>query len=393
MSEHDIREHTQNDPGVQTDHIPGDERTASSPLGETRVEVAGQWLLMWWKFRKHKVALASAVVVILLYSVVFLGEFLAPFDPEAFNSNFTFAPPQGLRLFDDGRFAPYVCGYDVTVDQKLYKRVFTPNCEQNKTPLRFFFKGTPYKFLGLLDTQIRLFGPKNPEDVFFLLGADRLGRDLFSRLVYGTRISLSIGLIGVFLTLFLGILLGGVAGYFGGIADAIVMRTVELIRVIPRIPLWMGLVAAIPLTWDPLAVYFGITVILSFLGWAGLARVVRGWFMALKTDDYVISAWLDGASQIRIILHHILPAIYSYIIAVVTLSIPRTILSETALSFLGLGLRPPIISWGVLLKEAQSVRTVSMSPWLLVPALAVMVTVLALNFLGDGLRDAADPYG
>ncbi len=369
-----------------------DEPAAASPLGETRVDVAGQWLLMWWKFRKHKVALFSAIVVILLYSVVFLGEFLAPFDPEAYNSTYTLAPPQGLRLFNDGRLAPYVCGYDVTIDEALYKRVFVPNCEENKIPLRLFYKGTPYKFLGIVDAETRLFGPKNPEDVFFMLGADRLGRDLLSRLVYGTRISLSIGLISVFLTLFLGILLGGVAGYFGGIADSIVMRTVELIRVIPRVPLWMGLVAAIPMSWDPLAVYFGITVILSFLGWAGLARVVRGWFMALKSNDYVVSAWLDGASQMRIILHHILPAIYSYIIAVVTLSIPRTILSETALSFLGLGLRPPIISWGVLLKEAQSVRTVAMSPWLLVPALAVMVTVLALNFLGDGLRDAADPY-
>jgi peptide/nickel transport system permease protein len=322
-----------------------------------------------------------------------LGEFLAPFDPEAFNSNHTFAPPQGVRLLDGSQLSPYVCGYDVTVDQKLYKRVFTPNCEKNKIPLAFFVEGQPYRFLGLFEATIRLFGPKNPGDIFFLLGADRLGRDLYSRLVYGTRISLSIGLISVFLTLFLGILLGGLAGYYGGLVDAIVMRTVEFIRVIPRVPLWMGLVAAIPMTWDPLAVYFGITVILSFLGWAGLARVVRGWFMALKTDDYVISAWLDGASQLRIILRHILPAIYSYIIAVVTLSIPRTILSETALSFLGLGLRPPIISWGVLLKEAQSVRNVSMSPWLLIPAIAVMVTVLALNFLGDGLRDAADPYG
>jgi peptide/nickel transport system permease protein len=348
---------------------------------------------MWWKFRRHKVALASAIVVILLYGVAFFGEFLAPFDPEAFNSNYTYAPPQPLRLFGDGRFAPYVCGYDVTIDQELYKRVFTPNCEANRVPIDFFYQGTPYKFLGLFETQTRLFGPENPDDVFFLLGADRLGRDLFSRLVYGTRISMSVGLISVFLTLFLGILLGGVAGYFGGIADTIVMRAVELIRVIPQIPLWMGLAAAIPLSWDPVLVYFGITVLLSFLGWAGLARVVRGWFMALRTDDYVVSAWLDGATQIRIILRHILPAIYSYIIAVVTLSIPSTILSETALSFLGLGLRPPIISWGVLLKEAQSVRTVSAAPWLLAPALAVMVTVLALNFLGDGLRDAADPYG
>jgi peptide/nickel transport system permease protein len=371
----------------------GSERAEPLTLSETRVEVASQWLLMWWKFRRHKMAMVSIVLVILLYGVALLGEFLAPFDPEAFNSTHPFAPPQGLRLFNEGRFSPYVCGYDVTVDQARYVRVFTPNCENNKIPLRVFAHGPPYKLMGLFETDIRLFGPQEPEQVFFLLGADRLGRDLYSRLIHGTRISLSIGLISVFLTLLLGITLGGVAGYLGGLADAAVMRAVELIRSVPRIPLWMGLVAAIPLTWEPVAVYFGITVILSFLNWAGLARVVRGWFLALKTNDYVISAWLDGASQMRIILRHILPAIHSYIIAVVTLSIPGTILSETALSFLGLGLRPPTISWGVLLKEAQSVRNVSMAPWLLIPALAVMITVLALNFVGDGLRDAADPYG
>jgi peptide/nickel transport system permease protein len=227
----------------------------------------------------------------------------------------------------------------------------------------------------------------------YLLGADRLGRDVLSRLVYGTRISLSIGLIGVLISLTLGVTLGGISGYLGGAIDTLIQRVVEFIRSMPRAPLWLGLAAAIPLTWHPLMVYFSITVILSLLGWAGMARTVRGRFLAIKTEDYVTSAWLDGASQWRIISRHMLPAMYSHIIAVITLSIPGTILAETALSFLGLGLRPPIISWGVLLEEAQHVRTLSMAPWLLSPAFAVMITVLALNFLGDGLRDAADPYG
>jgi peptide/nickel transport system permease protein len=296
-------------------------------------------------------------------------------------------------LFDAGRLAPHVCDYEVTFNEETYRREFVPDCEHHKIFLRFFVKGWPYKLLGLLESNVHLFGPEEPTDVFYLLGADRMGRDLFSRLVYGSRISLSIGLVGVALSLVLGITLGGVSGYYGGFIDTFIQRMIEFLRSMPSIPLWMGLAAAIPLTWDPLLVYFCITIILSFLGWTGMARTVRGYALAIKTEDYVMSARLAGASELRIIYRHMLPAMYSYIIARITLAVPGMILAETSLSFLGLGLRPPIVSWGVLLKEAQHVKVVAQAPWLLLPAIAVIVTVLAFNFFGDGLRDAADPYG
>lgn len=362
---------------------------------EARIYVASQWKLTWWRFRKHKVAMVSGAIVIFVYLVALFAEFLAPFPTDMYNSRYTFAPPQRVHLFlntEEGlKFQPHVNGFDVEIDPVALRRTFVVDPDVVH-PIGFFVEGFSYRLLGLFETNIHLIGPINPVAPMYLLGADRLGRDVFSRLVFGTRISMSIGLVGVFLSFILGILLGGVSGLYGGMADNLIQRLIEFIRSVPTIPLWLGLAAALPMTWSPLAVYFGITVILSLIGWTDLARVVRGRFLTLRTEDFVMAARLDGASQQRIIWKYMVPSFTSHIIASLTLAIPGMILAETALSFLGLGLRPPIVSWGVLLQEAQNIRAVATAPWLLTPGIAVVVTVLALNFLGDGLRDAADPY-
>jgi len=359
---------------------------------EAKVYVAPQWKLVWWKFRKHKLALISGVIVILIYLVALFVEFLAPFPPTQTNSKYLYAPPQKLYLFDDqGKFSPMVNGYISKVDPVALRRTFEVDPAQ-RIPVRFFVKGYEYKLFGIFPANVHLFGPVDPTQPMYLLGADRLGRDLLSRLITGTRISMSIGLIGVILSLVLGILLGGISGYYGGTVDNIIQRVIEFLRSIPSIPLWLGLAAALPPSMPPLQVYFGITIILSLIGWTGLARVVRGRFLALREEDFVLSARLDGQSELGIILLQMLPAFTSHIIAAVTLAIPTMILSETSLSFLGLGLREPVVSWGVLLQDAQDIRSIATAPWLMLPALAVVVAVLTLNFLGDGLRDAADPY-
>ena len=371
--------------------------TARAPASDRQeaINVATQWQLMWWRFRKHRLAMTSLVIVILIYLVALLAEFLAPFTPDEFRADYTYAPPQRLHLFletENGlRFQPWVYGYKVEIEEEALRRVFVPD-EETVHEIGFFVPGEPITLFGFLETDRHLVGPKDPEAPMFLLGADKLGRDLLTRMIYGTRISMSIGLVGVALSLILGILLGGISGFLGGQVDNIIQRVIEFIRSVPTIPLWMGLAAALPTDWPPLRIYFGITVILSFIGWTELARVVRGRFLALRTEDFVIAAHLDGVGQMRIILHHMVPSFLSHIIAALTLAIPNMILAETSLSFLGLGLRPPIVSWGVLLQEAQNIRTVATAPWLFATGGAVFIAILALNFVGDGLRDAADPY-
>jgi len=363
------------------------EPVAAEP--EPSVVVASQWRLMWWRFRKHRLALVGGVVILALYLVAIFAEFLAPNDPEATSVAYTYAPPQVVHVYSGGA---YVFGYKSVVDTQALRRTFTVD-ESTAFPVQWFAQGARYKLWGLIPLNVHLIGPVDPSAPMYLLGSDRLGRDMLSRIIYGTRVSMSIGLVGVAMSLVLGVLLGGISGYFGGSLDTVIQRVIEFLRSIPTIPLWLGLAAALPASWSPLQVYFAITVILSLIGWTGLARVVRGRFLSLREEDFVMAARLDGSSQLRIILRHMVPSFLSHIIASITLAIPAVILSETALSFLGLGLRPPVISWGVLLQEAQNVRSVALAPWLLAPGGAVVVAVIGLNFLGDGLRDAADPYG
>jgi peptide/nickel transport system permease protein len=363
--------------------------------GDSRVYVASQWKLMWWRFRKNKLAMLGAAVMVGLYLTAIFAELLAPFPAEAYAAQYTYAPPQRLHLIDRTgggfRFSPYVNGYRVEVDPESLRRRFTID-PSTKFPVRLFARGSEYRLLGLFPTDIHLLKPVDPGKPMFLLGADRMGRDVFSRLIHGTRISLSIGLVGIAISTLLGILLGGISGYYGGAVDNVIQRFVEFLIALPTLPLWMGLSAALPPRWSPLRVYFGITVILSLIAWTGLARVVRGRFLSLREEDFVTAARLDGSGELRIIVRHMLPSFASHIIAGLTLAIPGMILGETALSFLGLGLRPPVVSWGVLLNEAQNIRAIATAPWLLSPTIAVMITVMALYFLGDGLRDAADPY-
>jgi peptide/nickel transport system permease protein len=362
---------------------------------EERVAVAPPLTLMWWKFRKHKMALISTGVLIVMYLIAVFCEFVAPYGPEDTFIRYKLAPPTVIRLVDSqGQWhAPFVYKITRKVDLETLQNLYTEDIS-TIYPIKLFAKSTPYKLWGLIESDIHLFGVEAPldEQGLLLMGADRLGRDMFSRVVYGSRISLSIGLVGVFFSLILGVAIGGISGYFGGWVDNLIQRFIEFVRSIPTIPLWMGLSAALPMTWPVLAVYFGITIILSLVSWTHMARVVRGRFLAMREEDFVLAARLVGSSQSRIILVHMVPSFLSYIIANLTLSIPGMILSETALSFIGLGLRAPAISWGVLLQEAQNVSAIALAPWVFWPAVAVILAVLSFNFLGDGLRDAADPY-
>jgi peptide/nickel transport system permease protein len=330
--------------------------------------------------------------MLVMYLVALLAEPIAPNTPDAYNPQFAMAPPQHLALqVGLWHLGLSVSGYRSTRDPRTLRRSFTADDSQ-RIPAGFFVRGAPYRLWGLFAADRHLIGPLQPGQPFYLLGADRLGRDVLSRIVYGARVSLSIGLIGVGISLVLGVLLGGISGHFGGPVDTVIQRVIEFIMSVPSIPLWMGLAAAIPVTWSPLFVYFLITLILSLIGWTSLAREVRGRFMSWRNEPFVLAARLDGTGEFRIILRHLVPGFTSHIIASVTLAIPAMIVAETSLSFLGIGLRPPMVSWGVLLQEAQNIRSIAEAPWLLSPAAAVIGTVVALNFLGDGLRDSADPY-
>ena len=361
---------------------------------EDRFAEAGQLQLTWWRFKRHKLALISLYLVAAFYLVAIFADFLAIADPHATDARRSFIPPQGIHLFDDGAFRPHVNGLKGTRDLKTFKLTYAPDLAK-KLPVRLFTRGYSYNLLGFIPSDLHLLGLEGGEavDGLFLLGTDQLGRDLFSRLVLATRISLSIGLVGVSFSLLLGVLLGGISGLYGGTVDTVIQRLIEMVRSIPTIPLWMGLAAALPNTWSVTQVYFSITIIISLFAWTELARVVRGRFLALREEDFVIAAELAGASQLRIIFRHMLPSFASHVIAATSLALPAMIISETSLSFLGLGLRAPAISWGILLQDAQNVQVLAGAPWLLIAAVPVILAILAFNFLGDGLRDAADPYG
>lgn len=360
-------------------------------------EVASQYQLMWWKFRKHRLAMIAGPVLITLYMVAIFCEFLAPALPLTRYTDHMNAPAARIRFVDEyGNFSlqPFVYYLDKTINPETFRREFV-EVKDRKFPLRFFARGESYKMWGLFESNIRLFGIDRPDDVefnFFFMGTDQLGRDVFSRILYGSRISLSFGLISIFFTFIIGLLLGGLSGYLGGIVDNVIQRLIDLLLSIPTVPLWMALAAALPRDWSPLNIYLGMVLIMSMIGWTGLARVVRGHILSLREEDFITASRLAGASHFRIITKHAIPSFMSFIIVSMTLSIPASILGETALSFLGLGLQPPVVSWGVLLQGAQNLQTLAHHPWMLWPVAFVIVTVLMFNFLGDGLRDAADPY-
>tara|TARA_B100000686_G_scaffold198763_2_gene205590 strand:+ start:684 stop:1856 length:1173 start_codon:yes stop_codon:yes gene_type:complete len=353
--------------------------------------LANQWTLMWWKFRRHKLAVWSGILLLITFGSILISEVVAPYELHSRNTDYIYAPPQMVRLFHEGEFVgPYVYGFDYHLDMTTLQRVYTANTDQVQ-PIRFFCLGDEYKFWGLIDGSFHFICPAE-DGTMFLLGTDRLGRDVLSRIIYGARISLTVGLFGIVISFLLGVVLGGLSGYYGGWIDSAVQRLIEIIRSFPELPLWMALSASLPVTWSPILVYFGITIILGLFDWTGLARAVRSKLLALREEDFATAAVLMGAKPKRVIFRHLLPSFTSHLIASATLSIPSMILGETALSFLGLGLRPPITSWGVLLNEAQNINVVALYPWLMLPVMPVIIVVLAFNFLGDGLRDAADPY-
>ncbi|MFM7197266.1 MAG: ABC transporter permease [Chloroflexota bacterium] len=423
--------------GVETAAPPPVTAQPRGADAEERMSVATQWQLMWWRFRKHRLAMLGGLVVLVFYLVVIFADFLAYADPDASDANRQYMPPQTINWTIDGKFAPNVFYLRGERDLKTLKRVYTED-RKIRIPLEFFARGYKYRLLGLFETDIHLLGVGapilepgaslapvassgaalaaqlglklpattataapaaaapvkiTPENSLFLVGTDQQGRDMWSRTLIATRVSLTIGLFGVALSLVLGVVFGSISGFYGGTVDTVIQRVIEVLRSVPTIPLWMGLAASIPREWSVEQVYFMITLIISLIGWTELARVVRGRFLALREEDFVTAADLIGCSRARIIFVHMVPLILSHIIAATSLALPSMIVSETSLSFLGLGMRPPAISWGVLLQQAQNVQSVALSPWLLYPAVPVVVVILAFNFLGDGLRDAADPYG
>lgn len=375
-----------------TDKLPMQTQAEDAITPDERYYLASQWQLMWRKFRKHRLAVVSAVLLFILYFVAATYEFWQPYGTTTQFQNLLNAPPTTIHFFDsDGNFrGPFVYGMSNELNMETFTREYVENTDEIY-PLRLFVRGESYRFWNLFESDLHFFGVEGDGKIF-LVGTDGLGRDLFSRILAGSRVSLSIGLVGVFISFILGCTLGGISGYFGGVVDIIIQRIVEFLVSMPTTPLWLALSAAVPARWPPVQVYFAVTIILSIFGWAGLARVVRGKLLELREHDYVTASTLAGATHAHIIFRHLLPGFISYLIVHLTLAIPNMILAETALSFLGLGIRSPAVSWGTLMQDAQNVRSIAVQPWMLTPGLFVIAAVLMFNFIGDGLRDAADPY-
>jgi len=348
-----------------------------------------QFQLMWRKFKRNRAAIIAGVVVVLLYLTAVFANFLAPYGGDQRLTDFLYVPPMPLRF--DFSTGLYINGLQKHVNLDTLLTTYAAD-ESVKLPIRFFVHDQPYMLLGFIESDLHLYGLEDKKFGAFLLGSDRQGRDVVSRIFLGSQMSLTIGLIGVTLSLLIGSIMGTVSGFYGGTVDNLIQRLIEVIRSFPSIPLWMALSAALPQHWPPQQVYFAITIILSFIGWTWLARQLRGKVLTLREEEYVNAALLSGASDGWIVFRHLIPAVLGHIIVITTLAMPGMILAESTLSFLNLGLRPPLISWGVLLNEAQNLESIRHYPWLLFPAVAIAITVLSFNFFGDGLRDAADPY-
>ena len=371
----------------------GSTPAAAKPTAEERKANLSVRQLMVLRFRRSKLAVFGAIVLIIMYTSMIFAGFISPYTETTTHDKYVSAPPFWPKFIDsEGQFhlRPFMYGITSTTDRATFKKVYVEDTSQ-MYPVYFFKAGLPYKLLGVIETDIHLFQVEEPGRIF-LLGTDRNGRDQFSRIMYGSQVSLTIGLMGVMISLAIGSFLGVASGYYGGAIDNITQRTIEIIQSIPQIPLWLALAAAVPATWDPMQVYFGIIIVLSLVTWGGLARQVRGITLSLRESDFVTAARYTNCRTRRILSRHLLPNTYSHLLVIATLAIPGMILGETALSFLGLGIRPPMVSWGVLLNEAQQVRVLLQNPWLLSPIAFVLVTVVSYNFVGDGLRDAADPF-
>ena len=363
--------------------------TAGEPRAAGARYAASQWRLMWRKFVRNRAAIAGGIVILCFYLVALTGDFVAPYALDTRHRNNIYMPPQRVHFFHDGRFQPFVYAVERSIDRRTLRKIYEPDRERI-IPLRFFAAGEPYLLFGLFESDLHLF--QVDEGVVCLLGTDRQGRDMLTRIIKGSQISLAIGLVGVALSLFLGSVLGVASGYYGGVIDNLIQRVIELMRSFPSIPLWMALSAALPPHWPQLRIYFAVTLILSLIGWTWLARQLRGKVLSLRQEDFVLAAKMAGAGDRRVIFKHLIPATLGHIIVVSTLAMPAMILGETALSFLGLGLQPPLTSWGVLLQEAQNIQSIAIYPWVFTPAIFIAAAILAFNFLGDGMRDAADPY-
>jgi peptide/nickel transport system permease protein len=376
---------------------PAEPPALAAPVPLTEPGSLSQWALIGRRFRHHRLAVAALFILVVLYGLAAGAEFFAPYSREWRDLDHAYCPPQ-LPQFS-WRHGLHVAALRVNVDPLTYKKTYVED-PSDLIPLGFFVRGEPYRLWGWIPLERRFFGVKDAaapradgrRPTFYFLGADEYGHDLFSRLIHGSRISLSVGLVAIAVTFLLGVTIGGVSGYFGGAVDTFIQRVIEVANAFPQIPLWLAFGAILPAEWPPLSTYFAITLVLSLLGWTGLARVVRGKILSLREEDYATAARLLGASHARILFRHLLPGFTSHIIVVLTMSVPAMILGETSLSFLGLGLRAPIVSWGVMLQDCLSIQTVANYPWLLMPVVLIVLTVLSFNFLGDGLRDAADPY-